>query len=385
MRIALLESIVMPAGHEVEFDRILVEGLKNQGHEPIFFVPPDFPFKIDYQTKIDFLDGGAAISYAGVSKLKKLWLSIQREKRRLSWFNSAYEKAKLNLCDAIVIPTSSWRGMRSIKKSKLRQSPVPVLIMMHGIMPKDRKRFTNGVKSLRGYENIHIAVLGMQTEFPELNDCTNFHTIYPPVYTPMDLNLTPEFKCHTPLRLGFFGQYRKEKNLEFFLQSFINANFTLPVELLVQGATVKTEDADHFNSLAEAYAKYSNITFLHKNLIGVEWQNTLMECDIILMPYGAERYRYQPSAMLFTSIGYYKPVLQSPEMSPEVLAEFAVGEAVKLESVEGFTRQIESFINSFNEKEEMYKEGLIGANIKYSQENMIKNILKILFSSSNSM
>lgn len=39
MRIAILESISMPAGHEVEFDRILVEEFKNQGHKPIFFVP----------------------------------------------------------------------------------------------------------------------------------------------------------------------------------------------------------------------------------------------------------------------------------------------------------------------------------------------------------
>ena len=31
MRVAILESIVMPAGHEVEFDRILVEELKKQG------------------------------------------------------------------------------------------------------------------------------------------------------------------------------------------------------------------------------------------------------------------------------------------------------------------------------------------------------------------
>lgn len=36
MRVAILESIVMPAGHEVEFDRILVEELKRQGHEPVF-------------------------------------------------------------------------------------------------------------------------------------------------------------------------------------------------------------------------------------------------------------------------------------------------------------------------------------------------------------
>ena len=31
MKVAILECIVMPAGHEVEFDRILVEELKKQG------------------------------------------------------------------------------------------------------------------------------------------------------------------------------------------------------------------------------------------------------------------------------------------------------------------------------------------------------------------
>ena len=48
MRVAILESIVMPAGHEVEFDRILINELKRQGHEPVLFVPENFPFKVDY-------------------------------------------------------------------------------------------------------------------------------------------------------------------------------------------------------------------------------------------------------------------------------------------------------------------------------------------------
>lgn len=92
MRIAILESIVMPAGHEVEFDRILVEELKKQGHEPVFFVPERFPFKLDYHCDVDYLDGGEAISYAGVSRLKRLWLSMQRERRRVDWLNSACKK-----------------------------------------------------------------------------------------------------------------------------------------------------------------------------------------------------------------------------------------------------------------------------------------------------
>ena len=42
MRVAILESIVMPAGHEVEFDRILVDELKRQGHAPVFFFAGTF-------------------------------------------------------------------------------------------------------------------------------------------------------------------------------------------------------------------------------------------------------------------------------------------------------------------------------------------------------
>lgn len=378
MKIALLESIVMPAGHEVEFDRILVEEMKKQGHEPIFFVPDNYPFKLNYKTDIEYLDGGEAVSYAGVSKLKKIWLSVLREKRRIAWFDSACEKAQKGLCDAIIVPTSSWRGMRSLKKSKLKNSPVPVLFMMHGIMPSDRERFVNGVKSLKNYHNVHIAALGMQTEFPELKDCPNFHTIFPPVYIPFDLPVKPEFTIHNPLRLGFFGQYRKEKNLEFFLEAFVKAYFKVPVELLVQGATATKEDSDDFERLAKKYSENKNIKFLHKNLLGIEWQRELMNCDAILMPYGAERYRYQPSAMLFTAIGYFKPVLQSPEMSPEVLEEFNIGEAVKLDTVEVFSKQLENFVNNFKNKSIEYKQGLLGANEKYSQKNLVQNIIKIL-------
>lgn len=378
MKIAILESIVMPAGHEVEFDRILVEEFKKQGHEPCFFVPKNYPFKLDYRVPILNLEGGEAISYAGVGKLKKIWLSLQREKRRIAWFDSAYKETLKGACDAIIVPTSSWRGMRSLKKSKLRNSPVPVLFMMHGIMPKDRENFIKGVKSLKTFTNVHIGALGLQVDFPELKDCPNFHTILPPVYIPMDLEEKPEFSFNIPLKLGFFGQYRKEKNLEFFLQAFVKAKFINTVELLVQGATVTQADSNDFERLAQKYSIYNNIKFLHKNLIGIEWQKELMNCDAILMPYGAERYRYQPSAMLFTAIGYFKPVLQSPEMSPEVIQEFDIGIAVNLESIEIFSKQLEIFVNSFRERSDIYKTGLNAANEKYSQKNLIKNILKII-------
>ena len=192
MRIAILETIVMPAGHEVEFDRILVEELKKQGHAPRFFVPENFPFKIDYHVPVDYLRGGEAVSYAGAGRLKKLWLSVQREKRRIAWLDDAAAKAQSGLCDAIIVPTNSWRVMRSIKKSDIKHSTVPVLFMFHGIMPADRQRFVEGVRSLKMYKNIHLGALGLQTEFPELKECPNFHVILAPVYVPFDLPVQPE-------------------------------------------------------------------------------------------------------------------------------------------------------------------------------------------------
>ena len=75
----MLESYEMSADD-------LVEEMKNQGHQPIFFVPENYPFKLDYHTQIEYLEGGEAVSYAGVSKLKKLYLSLVREKRRVAWF-----------------------------------------------------------------------------------------------------------------------------------------------------------------------------------------------------------------------------------------------------------------------------------------------------------
>lgn len=378
MRVAILETIVMPAGHEVEFDRILVEELRKQNHDVIFFVPEHFPFKIDYHVSVNYLSGGEAVSYAGVSRLKRLWLSMVREKRRVAWYDSAAQKAASGECDAIIVPTNSWRAMRSIHHSKLRDCKVPVLFMFHGIMPKDRARFCDGVKGLKPYKNIHLGALGLQTDFPELTDCPNFHTIMAPVYVPFDLSVTPEFKPHTPLRLGFFGQYRREKNLDFFLQAFVKAKFTTQVELVVQGATPTPEDSADFERLRKEYEGYTNIHFLHKNLLGIEWQKEIMNIDVMLLPYGAERYRYQPSAMLFTAIGYYKPVLQSPEMNPEILDEFKIGEAVQLDSADTFSKQLEHFVNAFKENANVYKTGLIGANEKYGQDKLIQRIIKIL-------
>lgn len=373
MRVAILESIVMPAGHEVEFDRILVEELKKQGHEPVFFVPENFPFKVDYGVDVEYLEGGEAISYAGVSRWKRMWLSLLREKRRKAWFNSAYKRILDGKCDALIIPTASFRFARSIIRTQLKHSPVPIIMLFHGIMEKERSRFELQAKQCEPYENIHLKVLTFRDEYNDGNK-KNISSVVPPVYTPKEGVVRTS--SNEPLTIGFFGQFRKEKQLNQFLDAFIEAKFDCPVNLLVQGATVTPTDAELFESMMKEYSAYDNIRFLHKNLIGKEWDDQLINVDALLLPYGAERYRYQCSAILFTAIGFNKPVLVSEEINPEVLENYHIGHTLDLTSKDTIVKGLEEFVHTIHNYPEAFSEGLIAANQKYSGKHLIQQILE---------
>lgn len=95
-----------------------------------------------------------------------------------------------------------------------------------------------------------------------------------------------------------------------------------------------------------------------------------------MMPYAAERYRYHWGAMLFTAIGFYKPVLSSPELNPEVLEKYKIGMAVDLRSPETFAAQLVAFVDDLIKNAKVYERNLALANEEYSHERLIRNILK---------
>lgn len=375
MKIAILESISMPAGHEVEFDRILVNELRRQGHEPVFFVPENFPFKVDYKVPVTYLDGGETVTYAGAGRFKRLWLSLLREKRRKAWFDSAYEKACQGGCDAIVIPTATFRYIRTLKRSQLINSPVPVYIIFHGINPKEKARFVKQAQQVDNKSQIHLKVITLRNDFTDIK-LQNLDLIEPPVFKSITIEPNEELTIHSPLRLGFFGQYRREKNLEFFLEAFKEAQFKVPVHLTVQGATAKPEDSQEFEAISSRYADASNVTFIHKNLLGEEWERALLACDAIIMPYAAERYRYHWGAMLFTAIGFYKPVLQSPELNPEVIAQYKIGHCIDMTNKEHLIKSLETFVDELVTHSAAYQEGLVKANTCFGHAAFIRNLLK---------
>ena len=406
MRVAILESIVMPAGHEVEFDRILINELKQQGHEPVLFVPENFPFKVDYGVDIVHLEGGEVVTYAGASKWKKPLLSILRERRRRSWFTSAAQKIKEHNIDALIIPTGTYRYIKALLDTPLKDSQAAVHVIFHGIGKGEMDRFIKQAHRANAYKNVYLDVISLRDDMLR-PDLPRVRKILPPVFLPsselsgkqgngttqgaanqqglehlnlndgIGINEERTISVDKPIKLGFFGQFRKEKNIERFIDAFVSLNYDDSVQLVVQGATVKPEDGELFESIIKQYSKYSNIQFIHASLIGKDWDRALLSVDALLLPYGAERYRYHWAAMLFTAIGFHKPVLISPEINPEVLEQYSIGEVLNLDSVNSIGQGIQRFVENLQHNKEQYNQGLMNANEDYSHRALIQSIINV--------
>ncbi len=384
MRLAIFENIMTPGGHEVDFDRIIVEEFQKLGHEVCFFVPQGFRFSMDYHVPVHELRG-EVVSYSGVSGLHRLARTVKRELHRLRWYRQLYAAARRGEMDAIIIPTSTYRYLRAIARSPLRHSPVPIIFILHGINPGEAPKFLREAAKLENCPNIRPVVLTFgDSIFGEKRP--NIRNIYPPTFVPRDIAIpaVPETRVigdaasQRPLVIGFFGQYRREKKLEDFLQVYLQGHYTRPVKLLVQGATMHPEDAEDFERIIKQYSGHEGIEFLHKGLIGAEWQRAIMSVDALLMPYSAPRYRYHWGGMLFTAIGFHKPVVASDDMNPEVFETFRIGELFKSGDMNDLKKSLEHFINTYDEMAPRYTEELTKAAEEYSPEAFAKRLVKII-------
>jgi len=377
MKIAIFENIMTPGGHEVDFDRILVEELKALGHEIVFYVPEGFRFGMDYHTEVRHLSGGP-VSYTHARGIGKLVISLRRTRRRFSWYRQLYQVAEAGAFDALIVPTATYRYLRALRHSVLRCSPVPVMFLHHGITPKDADSFFDAVHGLLEYPNIRPTVITFGDAIfgkrPE-----NLRFIVPPTYIPRDIEAAPRMpvKEDEPVTIGFFGQFRREKRLEDLLNVYLAGHYTRPVRLLVQGSTMHAEDAEEFERIIAAYDG-KGITFLHRGLIGVEWQRAIAGVDALLLPYSAERYRYQCSAVLFTAIGFQKPVLVSDDMNPAVFERFSVGETFPSGDSAALGRTLETFINEYDSRAPHWHHALEEAARYYAPSRVAAQIAAIL-------
>ncbi len=375
MKLAIFENIMTPGGHEVEFDRIIVEEFRALGHSVEFYVPENFSFQFDYQTPVTRLKGDA-VTYTNSRGLKKIFAAAKREINRQRWYSQLFDAQK-NF-DALIVPTSTYRYLRALNHSVLKKISVPMIFILHGINPTEAPKFLDAAEKLSSNKNIKPVVLTFGDDiFGERRE--NIFTIYPPTYTARDLKVAPKISAAGEvLNVGFFGQYRREKNLRGLLEVFLRGNYTRKVKLQVQGSTMHKEDSDDFEEIIRQYGGDERLSFLHKGLIGAEWQRAIFGVDALLMPYSSPRYRYHWGGMLFTAIGFGKPVVADNDMNPEVFDLYRVGETFTSGNMNELARVLETFINDFDKNFPTYAANLKAAGENFSPVNFAKRIEKII-------
>ena len=375
MRIAILETVKTQAGFELEFDKIIIDELKRQGHEPVLFLPENSTLDADLGIPIEYMAGGSIVNYDNIGKLTKYWRTMQREFRRIRWFNAAYAKARNGEIDAIILTTATYRYLRSLRKSKLKNSPVPVIFIFLGVTPREKPSFLREVRECEKFENIKLKITSLRNDFLD-EHTSNLKIIAPPVVSPAILPVNAEEKCKEPIKIGFFGHYRKgEKDLDGILCAFVKAKLGEKAQLIVQAAPTNEEDAIDLDKIMKKYAEVPTISFIKGKLLGAKWYAALQSVDVIFLPYTATRYLYNWSAIYFNAIGFHKPVLVTSVLNPEVLADYNIGMEVNLQDMDIFRQQLEDFVSSYQEKMPVYEYELKRANKDFGHAEFIRQLL----------
>ena len=376
MRIAIFENIMTPGGHEVDFNRILVEELAARGHEIFFYVPENFKFQFDYKVPVKKIKGDAVV-YTKSRGIKKIVAAAKREINRQRWYHQLCDAQED--FDALIFPTSTYRYLRALNHSVLKKISRPTIFILHGINPDEAPHFLKEAPKFLSNENIKPVVMSLAKNiFGELP--ANVRIIFPPTYIGRDLS-PDESKKNSGgevLRLGFFGQYRREKKLRDLLDIFVNTKFRRKVLLTVQGSTMHDEDAEDFEKIIKKYSAFDNLKFVHRGLVGADWQRAINEVDALLMPYSAPRYKYNCSAMLFTAVGFGKPVVASNDINPEVFQMYNVGETFESGDRDAFANVIEKFVNDFDKNFPTYSENLKAAGEEFSPKKFAERLEKII-------
>lgn len=376
MRVAILETVKNQGGFEQEFDRLIIDELKKEGHEPVLYLPENSSLPVDFGIPIEYMSGGEIVDYEGAGKLKKIWLSIQRERRRVRWFDAAYEKACRHEVDAIVLTTATYRYLRSLHKSKLKDSPVPVIFIFLGVNPQEKPKFLKQARRCEAYKNIKLKITSLRNDFKD-DHVAKIEIIPPPVLLPEGVPVTADLSYREPVRIGFFGHYRKgEKDIDGIIQAFLDSHLQGKAELVVQAAPTGPDDAADMERIMNKYGSEPAVRFIKGKVLGKAWYDLLQSVDVLFLPYSNERYLYNWSAVYFNALALYKPVLATAVLNPEILRSYTVGQEVDLQDLGHLRQQLGQFLQSYEQMLPTYEAELKLVNHDFSTTMFLKNILK---------
>jgi glycosyltransferase involved in cell wall biosynthesis len=373
MRIWVVETrVANPGGHEIELNRLIIEELKALGHQAVLAVPCDYAHDFDYPVEIRRLQAKAAPPPAKSlwGGLKRSWLS-ELNRRRLF-------RELLSLADeheALIFPSSTFRFLRTLKTSPLRFSQKPVVFVFLGASPKEKSKLLGLAETLARFDRIKLAVASVASATDDFEG-SSIRAFPPPAQIPRDVPWRPG-PTAGPLVFGFFGQYRREKNLPALLDAILAARLEQPVKFLIQ-ILAAPQDRAEAEALARTYsAKDARLHFFSKSLSGRDWQQAVLDVHALLAPYGAERFKWHLSSILLTAVGFRRPLLASDNLNPEIMSKFQLGRACPGGDLQALTQALEGLAADLADPS-AYQAGLAAALAHCHPRKFVENIVSLL-------
>ena len=374
MKIAIIETIVGAGGHEIEHDRQIINGLQKNGHLVELFVPEGAELKDSYGLQVKRLKG-AGISYAGVKGWRKWLLSVKREMNRFKWYKQVYELSCSGNYDAILFPMVTYRFLRSLNKSVLRKTAIPMLFGVIGVAEHEVQAFTSEAKKLEHFSYIRLvnfSVIGQKTGL----NCKNVFNARRSLYISSN-NVHTNVANPEIIRLGFVGQYRREKDMAGFLQAFAKCSFNKKVELTVQMAALNPKEEQELREVEQLYSNLSNVVFTWGKYYGHEWDSFVDTFDALVVPYANERYKQNGSGVLLTALGANKPVVIADSVWPELLAKYSFGIVYPTGNNLELISALERFVNSWDDNYLNYQNEIERVKADYSPAKMAEDLIRI--------
>lgn len=250
-----------------------------------------------------------------------------------------------------------------------------MIFIFLGVNPHEKPKFLKQARRCEGYTNIKLKITSLRNDFKD-DHVSKIEIIPPPVLLPQGVSVTANLTYHEPIRIGFFGHYRKgEKDIDGIIRAFLDSHLEGKAELVVQAAPTGPEDADDMERIMEKYSREAAVRFVKGKVLGMAWYDLLQSVDVLFLPYSNERYLYNWSAVYFNALALYKPVLATSVLNPEILKNYTVGQEVDLQDLGRLRQQLGQFLQSYEQMLPTYEAELKRVNHDFSTAAFLQNVL----------
>jgi glycosyltransferase involved in cell wall biosynthesis len=359
-----------PAGHEVNLNSLLINELSKLNNKATLILTNNHSGS---NYNVNFLTiSPKTIPLPEKSLFGSIKRLIYRELNRHYLF---LELNKLSeQYDILIFPSTNYRFIRSLRFSRLKYLNKPIVFLCSGSLSQN-KTMAHQLNALPPGNQIKALVNTIEDE-PKTYGCPNYFVTPPPAFIPMELDW--RLRTKEDLVFGFFGQYRREKKIENLFEAILRSRIERPVKFLIQLRAANKVEQTEAEAIARTYSeKDERLNFIFESLHGTRWEEALLSVNAILLPYSSDRFLWSWAGMIFTAIGFRRPVLAPDNLNPTVLARFKIGRIYRTGDLNSMTEGLEKLVTDFDDPN-AYQNELKKAFDFYHPYNLAQKINKII-------